>query len=137
MSPSKKRATLGLLAMHKPPAKSSIRSGSSLRENLSFATFQQYPACKGYRYPATQKCIDTIQDAGYVVSPHERVIIRSSPVPELRWTVANPPICFGTVSVLSSRSAAISPELGPHSSVQSLGGTGSFSNNIPICKTYS
>ena len=54
ISPSKRRAALGMIAMHKPPRKSSLYSGSSTKKKLSFATFQQYDVCKGYRYPATQ-----------------------------------------------------------------------------------
>lgn len=97
VSPTKRGATMGMLAMHKPPVKSSLKSAPSCRKKLSFATFQNYPVCKGYQYPATQNCIDDVQDAGYVLNQHERVIIHSPPAPELRWTVATPPICFGTV----------------------------------------
>ena len=83
VSPSKKGATLGLLAMDKPLAKYSVRSSSSLRKNLSFATFQQYPACKGYRYPATQPLVDAVLEARYVVNPQEKVILPPPPVIDL------------------------------------------------------
>ena len=97
VSPSKRRAALGMIAMHKPPSKSSFRSSGSVQKKISFATFQSYDACKGYRYPATQDCIDTVSDAGYVVSANERLIIRPSPPANLQWTVASPSIVFGSV----------------------------------------
>jgi hypothetical protein len=40
VNPSKRRASLGLLAMHNPPAKSSFKSTLSVRKKLSFATFK-------------------------------------------------------------------------------------------------
>ena len=108
VSPSKKRATLGLIAMHKPPSKSSLRSGSSTRKKISFATFQQYPACKGYRYPATQLCVDTVSEAGYELNPSEKVIMPSPPASNLQWTVETPPISFGTTNVPAKNIAVIS-----------------------------
>lgn len=130
VSPTKRRSTIGLMAMHKPPAKSSLKYGSSCRKKLSFATFQNYPACKGYRYPATQSCIHTIENAGYDVSPRERVIIHPPSAPEVRWTVATPLICFGMVPPPSPLSLEITTNLDIHasSSEQLLGGMGSFSN---------
>ena len=62
VSPTKCRSSLGLLAMHKPPIRYSIKSADSTKKKLSFATFEQYSACKGYRYPTMQNCIDTITD---------------------------------------------------------------------------
>ena len=76
VSPTKRQSSLGLLAMHKPPVRSSLKSTCSMRQKLSFATFERYSACKGYRYPATQNCIDTITDGGYDLPAHERVVIR-------------------------------------------------------------
>ena len=98
ISPTKRRSSLGLLAMHKPPVKSAFKSRSSANKKLSFATFEKYSACKGYRYPASQACIDTIVDGGYDLSAHERVVIRQPPAPGLHWTVTQPPIVFGTVN---------------------------------------
>ena len=83
ISPSKRRAALGMIAMHKPPRKSSLYSGSSTKKKLSFATFQQYDVCKGYRYPATQHCVDTLVDAGYSFKDHEKVIFPSQATTEL------------------------------------------------------
>ena len=103
ISPTKRRSSLGLMAMHKAPVRSSLKSSNSTSKKLSFATFEKYSACKGYRYPATQNCIDTIVDGGYNLSAHERVVIRQPPALDLRWTVARPPIVFGTVN--------LSPEL--------------------------
>ena len=79
ISPTKRRSSMGLLAMHRPPVRSSLKSATTVRKKLSFATFEQYSACKGYRYPASQNCIDTIMDGGYDLSAHERVVIRQAP----------------------------------------------------------
>ena len=86
--------------MHKPPVKSAIESAASAPKKLSFATFESYSACKGYRYPATQECIDTIRDAGYDLHVHECVVIHQSPPMDLIWTVARPPNVFRTVTPL-------------------------------------
>src|ERR1043165_7842430 len=52
VSPCKKRASLAMLAMHKPPVKSSLkRSPKISQKKASFATFQAYDACKGYKCP--------------------------------------------------------------------------------------
>ena len=40
ISPSKRRASLGLIAMQKPPSKSALRSGSGSKKKISFAMFQ-------------------------------------------------------------------------------------------------
>ena len=56
-----------------------------------------------------QKCIDTIRDAGYDLPVHERVVIHQSPSTELLWTVARPPIVFGTVTPLPELCRPISP----------------------------
>ena len=98
VSPSKRRAALGLLAMHKPPSKLAFKSRSSIQKKLSFATFQQYDACKGYRYHATAGCIRDIGSAGYEISDREREEIPPPQSDVLNWTVASPPIIFGTVS---------------------------------------
>lgn len=67
VSPSKRRARLGLEAMKKAPAKSYLRSfvPDPMKKSLRFATFLNYDACKGYRYPATAEEISTVTiDAG-------------------------------------------------------------------------
>ena len=48
-----------------------------------------------------RKCIDTIRDAGYDFPVHERVVIHQSPSTDFLWTVARPPIVFGTITPLS------------------------------------
>lgn len=103
VSPSKHRAALGLLAMHKPPVKFSTKSGSSARKKLSFATFQNYNVCMGYRYPATADCIVTTKIADYNIPANERVVIHPPPPADFQWTMASPPIIFGTVSSLLVR----------------------------------
>ena len=105
ISPSKRRASLGLIAMHKPPSRSALRSGSGSKKKISFATFQQYNVCKGYSYPASPGMVDDVIHAGYTVLPRERVILPPPPVTDLRWTVAEPPITFGTVNVREISSA--------------------------------
>ena len=40
ISPTKHRSSLGLLAMHKPPVRSSLKSATTLRKKLSFAMFE-------------------------------------------------------------------------------------------------
>ena len=82
VSPSKRCASLGMIAMHKPPTKSSLHSGSVSTKKISFATFQQYDVCKGYRYPSTQHYVDTLVDAGYSFNARERVILPSPPATE-------------------------------------------------------
>ncbi|XP_073360204.1 uncharacterized protein [Aegilops tauschii subsp. strangulata] len=96
VSPSKRRVALGLLAMHNPPAKSALKSGSSVRKKLSFATFQNYSVCKGYRYHASADCIVASEDAGYHITAAERVVIHPPKPIDLQWTVASPPIIFGS-----------------------------------------
>ena len=100
VSPSKRRAALGLLAMHSKPSKSSVRSSHSNAKKLSFSMFQNYSACRGYRYPATQNCIQTAEDAGYTLPAHERVVIHPSLPAKLWWTSMRPSIYFGTVQDL-------------------------------------
>ena len=56
---------MGLLAMHNPPAKSALKSGSSVRKKISIATFQNYNVRKGYRYHASADCITATEFAGY------------------------------------------------------------------------
>ena len=102
VSPSKRRATLGMLAMHKPPVKSAIRSANPTRKRLSFATFQNYDVCKGYRYSATQNCLELASLSGYDLLPKEHVVIHPPPPVELQWMVASPSITFGTVVRRSS-----------------------------------
>ena len=57
VSPSKRRARLGMAAMMHAPAKSSLRSkeGNHPRKSLCFATFLNYDACRGYCYNATSE----------------------------------------------------------------------------------
>lgn len=98
VSPSKRRASLGLMAMHSRPLKSSLKSGSFVRKKLSFASLQQYEVCKGYRYPVSHDELVTLEQAGYPVPSPERIIISAPPPAELRWTAATPHITFGTVS---------------------------------------
>src|ERR1041385_2218263 len=50
VSPSKRRARLGLAAMEKSPPKSAIKSPASKNKKVKFATFMNYEACKGYRF---------------------------------------------------------------------------------------
>ena len=94
--------------MHKPPSKSALRSGSGSKKKISFATFQQYNVCKGYSYPASPGMVDDVIHAGYIVLPRERVILPPPPVTDLRWTVAEPPITFGTVNVREISSVGFS-----------------------------
>lgn len=63
-------------ALRHVPAKSSLSSSDSMhvKKSLRFATFLNYPACIGYRYPATTEEISIIQnDAGYDLQPDERL----------------------------------------------------------------
>ena len=115
VSPTKRQSSLGLLAMNKPPVRSAIKTATSARKKLYFATFERYSACKGYRYPATQECIDFMTDAGYNLPAHERVVIHPSPPMDLCWTVARPPIVFGAVNPLPalSRPESASPVIDP------------------------
>ena len=83
ISPSKRRVSLGLIAMHKPPSKSALRSGSRSSKKISFATFQQYDVFKGYSYPALPGLVDVGSDAGYSVLPRERVIFPPPPATDL------------------------------------------------------
>ena len=69
-----------------------------LRKRLSFATFQNYDVCKGYRYHASADCIAATESAGYELPARERVVIHPPPPEKLNWTLASPPIVFGTVS---------------------------------------
>ena len=88
------------MAMHKPPGRSSIKSADSAKKKFSFATFEQYTTCTGYRYPATQNRIDTVLDGGYEVPAQECVIIPQPAQVDFQWTVARPPIVFGIVAPL-------------------------------------
>ncbi|KAE8773143.1 hypothetical protein D1007_54747 [Hordeum vulgare] len=98
VSPSKRRASLGLMAMHSRPLKSSLKSGSSIRNTLTFASLQQYEVCKGYRCPVSHDELLTLEQAGYTVPSPERAIISAPPPAELRWTTATPHITFVMVS---------------------------------------
>ena len=71
VSPSKRRARLGLEAMKHAPAKSSLRSSKhAVKKSIRFASFLNYDACKGYRHPATtEEIIIVTLDAGYSVDP--------------------------------------------------------------------
>ena len=102
----------GLMAMHSKPSKSSVRSTRSIGKKLSFAIFQNYPACRGYRYPATQNCIQTAKDAGYSIPRHERVVIHPTLPVNLRWTSTRPSISFGTVQDLLSSTDRAPPSSG-------------------------
>ncbi|KAE8796951.1 hypothetical protein D1007_27902 [Hordeum vulgare] len=84
--------------MHSRPLKSSLKSGSSVRKKLTFASLQQYEVCKGYRCTVSHDELLMLQHAGYSVPSPERVIISAPPLAELRWTTATPHITFGTVS---------------------------------------
>ena len=99
-----------MIAMHKPPSKSALRSGTGSKKKTSFATFQQYGVCKGYSYPASPGTVDDIVAAGYYVLPRERVILPPPPVrsTDIRWTVTEPPITFGTVNIHEISSAGFS-----------------------------
>ena len=111
MMPSGSSLVLGVLAMHSRPSKSSFKSSSSVGKKLSFAVFQNYNACRGYRYPATENCIRTTEDAVYSIPPHERVVIHPMSSVSLRWTSGRPSILFGTVQdllPLADRSPRIS-----------------------------
>lgn len=103
--------------MHRPPPKPAIRSGSSVHKKLSFATFQNYEACRGYRYPATQNCIETASIAGYDPPSRERVVIHPPSPVELQWMMASPPITFGIVQPLPGLSSprSICPPSSPGS----------------------
>ena len=49
-------------------------------------------------------------DGGYDISAHEHVVIRQAPPPlDLHWTVARPPIVFGTVEPLPELHRSIAP----------------------------
>ena len=54
--------------------------------------------CKDYRYHASADCIATTESAGYEIHDRERVVIYPPPPVDLNWTLASPPIVFGTVS---------------------------------------
>lgn len=97
-----------MLAMHKPPSKSAIKSALFVRKKFSFATFHQYDICKGYRYPASQSCVDTILDARYNLPPREQVTIHPPLVANLQWMVVSPSITFGTISLPVVATSAIS-----------------------------
>ena len=81
VSPSKRRARLGLEAMKHALTKSSLCSRSSgphPHNHVKFATFMKYPARKGYNYGPTATEVVTVWEAGYEFSEREVV---SSPVP--------------------------------------------------------
>ena len=64
-------------------------SAHATKKSLRFATFLNYDACKGYRYPATAEEINIVTlDAGYTIDPQEsadltRVDLVSPPVSPL------------------------------------------------------
>ena len=90
----------------------SVRSSHSNAKKLSFSIFQKYHACRGYRYSATQNCIQTAEDAGYTLPAHERVVIHPSLPSELWWTSTRPSISFGTVQDLLSPADRTPPSSG-------------------------
>ena len=108
ISPSKRRARLGLEAMQHAPRKSSLCTQSARSKHskhIQFATFMQYPARKGYNYGPTSDEVTIVREAGYVVSGHEAVSSTSSassPVAVSSSSLASsPPACpviqFGTL----------------------------------------
>ena len=96
VSPSKRRARLGLEAMQNALTKSSLcsrSSGSISHNHVKFATFMKYPARKGYNYGPTATEVATIREAGYEVSERE---VSPSQVPASS-PVATPLIQFGSL----------------------------------------
>ena len=97
VSPSKRRARLGLEAMKHAPPKSSLRARAAKslpKKHATFATFLQYPTRKGYSYGPSADEVTTVRADGYHVSSHEDADV-SSPV------TTSPParleIQFGTI----------------------------------------
>ncbi|KAM0888596.1 hypothetical protein ACQ4PT_028241 [Festuca glaucescens] len=95
VSPSKRTIQMGFNAICAAgKMKSSIRSGSAVQKKLQFATIVNYPACQGYRYPATAEEIQDLQQGGYILSDAEKVPV--TPAPEVHWTNTEPSIPFST-----------------------------------------
>jgi hypothetical protein len=68
VSPNKKRTDAALHALSKKPTNPSIKplgSRTPARKKLSFATFQAYPACAGYEFPASRQQVLDAVEAGY------------------------------------------------------------------------
>ncbi|KAM0881896.1 hypothetical protein ACQ4PT_032653 [Festuca glaucescens] len=97
VSPSKRVVQLGLNAMREAgKPKSAIRSNSLARKKLQFTTIENYPACRGYRYPVSAEQIQDLQQGGYVLTEAEK--IPAPPTPMIHWTAAEPRIQFGTTA---------------------------------------
>ena len=86
-----------MLAMHKPPVKSALKRSQKIsQKKASFATFQAYDACKGYKCPVSQEQFEAFSEAGYSFQPSE-LVVQPPPAPvQLRWTSSSPPITFGS-----------------------------------------
>jgi hypothetical protein len=94
ISPSKRVVQMGFNAMRAAGRlKSALRSNSQTRRKLQFATIENYPACKGYRYPASAELIQDLVQGGYDLSESEK--IPAAPDPVTYWTEAEPRIQFG------------------------------------------
>lgn len=101
VSPTKHRASLGLNALRKTPARSSLRSSSSAHgsaKHLHFATFDAYDACKGYRYRAKSSEIAGVIEAGYKLEPHEQIPAPQEQSSSPPATRVSPAIRFGSLS---------------------------------------
>ncbi|KAM0871397.1 hypothetical protein ACQ4PT_039415 [Festuca glaucescens] len=67
VSPNKNRTDRAVQALKLRPRKSNMKSRviSQVKRNLSFATFEAYPACPGYEYPASDVEVADVIQAGY------------------------------------------------------------------------
>ena len=116
---------MGMEAMHHRPSKSSLRSGhpSSPKKRLSFATFINYPARKGYSYNPTRIDVQTIREAGYVVGSHEAGSLSpplsTSASPES--SSASPLIQFGSIPSSPDRITSVGGNSGSSGTFKFVG----------------
>ncbi|KAM0852493.1 hypothetical protein ACQ4PT_051714 [Festuca glaucescens] len=73
-----------------------IKEGEWIKDGSEFATIENYPAYRGYRYPVSAEQIQDLQQGGYVLTEAEK--IPALPTPVIHWTAAEPRIQFGTAA---------------------------------------
>jgi hypothetical protein len=110
ISPNKRRTDSALAALRQKPSSSSIRQKSlaaPVKRKLSFATFVQYPACKGYECPISPEDAKIALQAGYdcpQIRKHAGVII-SPAISKLKESI-DAQVLFGSVESVDLSSAS-------------------------------